>query len=78
MIKYLVSSINGEVQQVRIQRAGEGGLQPPTQIEELIKKTDFVDTMISIVLRDLPFSQSQPLKTADDYYIAIAKNKTKT
>jgi hypothetical protein len=31
--------------------------------------------MISIVLHDTPFSQNQPLKTADDYYIAVVKNK---
>ena len=33
--------------------------------------------MISIVLRDLTFSQNQPLNTVDDYYTAIVKNKTK-
>lgn len=77
MIKYLVSSIDGEVQQVRIQRAGKGGLQPPTQIEVLKKDRFSVDTMISIVLRDLPFRQNQPLKTTDDYYIAVIKNTTK-
>jgi hypothetical protein len=34
--------------------------------------------MIPIVLRDIPFSQNQPLKTVDDYHIVIVKNKTKT
>jgi hypothetical protein len=34
--------------------------------------------MISMVLRDLPFSQNQPLKSADDKYIWILKNKIKT
>jgi hypothetical protein len=31
--------------------------------------------MISKVLGDLPFSQNQPLKSADDQYIRILKNK---
>jgi hypothetical protein len=31
--------------------------------------------MISNVLHDLPFSQNEPLKSADDYYIRILKNK---
>jgi hypothetical protein len=31
-----------------------------------LKNTDFVDIMISEVLHDLPFSQNQPLRSADD------------
>jgi hypothetical protein len=31
--------------------------------------------MILKVLRDLPFSRNQPLKSADDQYIIILKNK---
>jgi hypothetical protein len=31
--------------------------------------------MISEVLSDLPFSSDQPLKSADDQYIRIFKNK---
>jgi hypothetical protein len=31
--------------------------------------------MISKVLRDLPFSRNQPLKSGDDYHIRILKNK---
>jgi hypothetical protein len=31
-----------------------------------LKNTDFVDIMISKALRDFPFSQNQPLKSADD------------
>jgi hypothetical protein len=31
--------------------------------------------MISKVLCDLPFSRNQPLKSADDKYIKILKNK---
>jgi hypothetical protein len=30
------------------------------------KKTDFVDSMISNVLYDLPLNENQPLKSADD------------
>jgi hypothetical protein len=46
----------------------ERGAAQPNQ--RFFKKNHFVDTTISIILRDLPFSQNQPLKTADDYYIA--------
>jgi hypothetical protein len=31
--------------------------------------------MISQVVRDFPFSRNQPLKSADDQYIRILKNK---
>jgi hypothetical protein len=31
-----------------------------------IKKNDFIDIMISKVLRDLPFSRNQALKSPDD------------
>jgi hypothetical protein len=34
-----------------------------------ILQTRFVDKMISNVLHDLPFSQSQPLKSGDVWYI---------
>jgi hypothetical protein len=46
---------------------GAAGLQPPQtpQIRNF-KNTDFVYITISIVLRDLPFSRNQPLKSADD------------
>jgi len=48
---------------------GGGGLgpvrlHPPPQAE--FKNTDFVDTVISKVLRDLRFSLNHPLKSADD------------
>ena len=47
-------------------REGEAaGLQPPPKAK-LKKKTDFVDTMLSKVLRDLPFSLNQPWKLADN------------
>jgi hypothetical protein len=56
------------------------GLQPPKPVPpppkaEIKKNTDFVYIMISKVLRDLPFSRNQPLKSADDQYINILKNK---
>jgi hypothetical protein len=48
---------------------GAAGLQtaqtPPPQNENL-KNTDFVDIMISKVSHGLPFSQNQPLKSAND------------
>jgi hypothetical protein len=31
-----------------------------------LKKTHFLDIMVLKVLRDLPFSRNQPLKSADD------------
>ena len=37
--------------------------QPPNRN---IKNKGFVDTVISIVLRDLPFSRNKSLKSADD------------
>jgi hypothetical protein len=42
---------------------------------KLKKNIDFVDIAISNVLRDLPFSRNQPLKSVDDKYIRILKNK---
>jgi hypothetical protein len=42
-----------------------------------LKKADFVDTRILSILHNLPFSRNQPLKSADDYYIGILKNKIK-
>jgi hypothetical protein len=47
---------------------GEGGCRaaaPQTPQNRNFKNTDFVD-MTSKVLRDLPFSRNQPLKSADD------------
>jgi hypothetical protein len=38
-------------------------------------KKHFIRNMISKVLRDFPFSRNQPLKSADDQYIRILKNK---
>jgi hypothetical protein len=50
-------------------------LPKPTETEIKKKKTDFVGTMISNVLRDLPFSGNQPLKSADHSYIGILQIK---
>jgi hypothetical protein len=56
----------GRIYWAQICIKGGGGLQPdsPPQTRNL-KNTDLVD-IISSVLRDLPFSQNQPLKSADD------------
>ena len=59
-------------------RAGRGGdaeLQPLPKIE--LKKTDVIETMISNVLSDVPYSRNQLLKSADFQYIGISKNKIK-
>ena len=52
------------------QENGAVGLQPPptttTTNRNLKKNTDFVVTMISNLLSDLPFSQNQQMKSADD------------
>jgi hypothetical protein len=41
-------------------------------------KTYFVDTMLLNIFYDLPISQNQFLKLADDCYIRILKNKMKS
>jgi hypothetical protein len=48
---------------------------PPNTPNRNLKSADFVYTMISEILRDLPFNRNQPLKSPDDYYIRILKNK---
>jgi hypothetical protein len=48
---------------------------PQTTENWNLRNTDFVDLVISEVLRDFPFSRNQPLKSADDEYIRILKNK---
>jgi hypothetical protein len=51
---------------------GAAGLQPPqTPQNQNLRNIDFVDRL----LRNFPFSRNQPLKSADDYYITILKNK---
>ena len=42
------------------------GLSGPPPPKAEFKNTDFVDTMISKVLRDLRFDLNHPLKSADD------------
>jgi hypothetical protein len=37
------------------------------------ENTKFVDMIITNILRDLPFSRSYPLKSADDQYIRNVK-----
>jgi hypothetical protein len=61
---------DSDVEQGHNQRGGFGGavgLQPPeTTQNQNSKNTDSVHTAISEVLRDVPFSRNQPLKSADD------------
>jgi hypothetical protein len=50
-----------------VPKEGATGLQPPQSHQnQNLKNTDFVDIMISKVLRDLSFSKNQPLISADD------------
>jgi hypothetical protein len=63
-------------------KVGTAGLQPthtppPPHTKTKFRNTDFVDTLILNVLRDLPFGRNNPLKSSDDYRIIILKNKTK-
>jgi hypothetical protein len=53
-------------------KEGLPGTAPP---KLKFKETDFVDILLSKILRDFPFSGKQPLKSADDKYIRILKNK---
>jgi hypothetical protein len=67
-------NIQGQTQRGRLQRDSP----PPKKIYNLKKKADFADTMVSNVSRDLPFSQNQPLQSADEQYTGSLKNKIKT
>jgi hypothetical protein len=49
---------------------------PPKPQNRNLKNTEFVDIMRSEILLDFSFSQCQPLKSADDQYITIVKNKS--
>jgi len=55
---------------------GSGGgtvrLQP-THPNQNFKKTDFVDTKISMVSSDSPFSNNQTLKSAEDQFTEISE-----
>jgi hypothetical protein len=55
---------------------GAAGLQPLQNTETWkLEHTDFGDIMVWKVLRDFPLSWNQPLKSTDDWYIRILKNK---
>ena len=49
-------------------------LLPPGDNPIAVNKYIISYTMTSYILRDLPFSRKEPLKSADDY-IVILKNK---
>jgi hypothetical protein len=49
------------------------GFTPPPQSK--IKETHLVGAMISKVIRYLRFNRNEPLKSADDEYTRIFKNK---
>jgi hypothetical protein len=58
------------------QGGGTVGLQPPQHPQSRnLENTDFVDRMISKVLRYFPFNRKQSLKTTDDWYSRILTNK---
>jgi len=40
--------------------------QPPIKSKLNQKNTNFVDTVISVVIPDILFSQNEPLKSADE------------
>jgi hypothetical protein len=50
---------------------------PPPPPNPNLKNTDYVEAKISSVLRDLPISRDQPLKSADDQYTGSLKIKQK-
>jgi hypothetical protein len=54
---------------------GAAGLHPPKPQNRNFVNTDFVDAMISKVLRGLSLSRNQPVKSADDQFIRILKNR---
>jgi hypothetical protein len=57
----------GITKQERTQGEGLPGCSPRNPPNPKVKKkTDFIVIMMSKVLRELPFSQNQPLKSADD------------
>ena len=50
-------------------------LPPPPKKNRNLKKVDTLGTVKANVLRDLPISRNQAMKSADDRYILILKNK---
>jgi hypothetical protein len=61
----------------RSQGERAAGLKAPKPPKREFKKAGFLDIMISNLFRDFRFSRNQPLKSADDQYIRILKNKSK-
>jgi hypothetical protein len=49
----------------------------PLSNQNLNRNIDFIDTMISNVLLDLPFIRNQSLQSAYDSYTGILKNEIK-
>jgi hypothetical protein len=47
----------------------------PQKSDFFKKNLDFVDIVISRVLRNFPFSRNKQLKSADEQYIKILKSK---
>jgi hypothetical protein len=58
--------------QPRTQREGYRAANPLLQIK--INKNCFVNTISNLTYK-LPFTRNQPLKSADDQYTGILKNK---
>jgi hypothetical protein len=58
-------------------RSGGGGLQPgsPLKPPKIENKKKNLQILCYQFLRDFPFNRNQPLKSADDWYLRILKNK---
>jgi hypothetical protein len=62
--------------QGRIQEGGDcRAAAPLNPSRRNLENADFLDTVVSKVLRDLPFRRNQPLKSADDEYFRVLTNK---
>ena len=55
---------------------GLPGCTPSIPIE-ILKNANFLDALMCNIIHDLPFSLNQPLKSADDWYIGVLKNKVR-
>jgi hypothetical protein len=64
----------------RTQGAGLPGCRPPPPPHQKrnLKNADFVDTILSKVVRDLRFNLNQPMKSADDWYSGSLEGIIKT
>jgi hypothetical protein len=60
------SQINMYWSWAHLRKGGGGGYWVAASAKLKFKKTGLVDAMIFYVLHDLPISQHQPLKSADD------------